>query len=142
MIRRTLWRPDTCACEIEYEWDDALPADQRVHTALRAVPCPAHAGAPTLDAHYADLMDENPRRQRAAARLLAAFPAKLGMTYTDPETGATDTRLKPDAFTYTITGPRGARVLNLTINYLTAAEKTAVQTWCNNNIGVGKVVVS
>ncbi len=28
----TTWRPDTCECELHYEWDDTQPEDQRVHT--------------------------------------------------------------------------------------------------------------
>lgn len=142
MIRTTLWKPDTCSCEIEYSWDDTVPQDQRVHTPVRSVrKCAAHAAATTPVVHHADLMDENPRKNKAEARLLAAFPAVLGFSYTDPETGQTSTKLKPDAYTYAITGGRGSRVIHLTINYLSAAQKTAVQTWCNNNLGAGKVVV-
>lgn len=29
---RNLWKPDTCGCVIEFEFDDELPAEQRVHT--------------------------------------------------------------------------------------------------------------
>ena len=137
MIRRTLWKPDTCPCEIEYEWDDTLPAGQRVHTPVRSVKCPAHAGAATLAEHHADLLDENPRKNKAEARLLAAFPAKLGLTDAQG-----NTTLRPDAYTYTITGPRGARVLTLSLPLLTNQERNAVQTWCNNNLGAGRVVVT
>lgn len=28
----TSHRPDTCGCELHYEWDDAVPAEERVHT--------------------------------------------------------------------------------------------------------------
>lgn len=32
MLKTTIWRPDTCACTILYQWDDSVPDDQRVHT--------------------------------------------------------------------------------------------------------------
>ncbi len=139
MIRRTLWRPDTCGCALEYEWDDTVPQDLRTHTPVAIVAtCAAHAGAVDAADLHGDLIDENPRKNRAEARLLAAFPGALGTT--DPVTGRTI--LKPDAYTYTITGTGKNRVLRLAINYLSAAQKTAVQTWCDNNIGAGRVVVS
>lgn len=31
-IKFTTWRPDTCGCEIVYEWDDNVPGDNRIHT--------------------------------------------------------------------------------------------------------------
>lgn len=38
-IQTTRWSPDTCNCVILYQWDDALPDDQRVH-----IPVPSIAG--------------------------------------------------------------------------------------------------
>ncbi len=32
MIRTTRWSPATCACVIEYTWDDAVSEDKRTHT--------------------------------------------------------------------------------------------------------------
>lgn len=32
MIKTTTWRLDTCGCSFDYEWDDTLKEDQRVHT--------------------------------------------------------------------------------------------------------------
>lgn len=43
MIQKTKWKPDTCECEIVYEWDDSLPDDQRVHTLASIQKCQHHA---------------------------------------------------------------------------------------------------
>lgn len=45
MKKITRWRPDTCGCIIEYEWDDSEAEDSRTHT-LRSessIPCAIHA---------------------------------------------------------------------------------------------------
>lgn len=34
MIKTNIWRPDTCGCQIIYQWDSDLPDDQRVHTPI------------------------------------------------------------------------------------------------------------
>lgn len=31
MLQTTRWKPDTCECVIDYQWDDAVPAEERVH---------------------------------------------------------------------------------------------------------------
>lgn len=137
MIRYTTWRPDTCSCAIEYAWDTDDPPNARQHTPVRIVAqCSEHAEAVTPQDLLDDLQDENPRVNRAKARLLQAFPAKLGMT---DDSGKVV--LDPSSYSYAITGKRGSRVLTLTLPRLTAAEKTAVQSWANNNIGAGRVVV-
>lgn len=30
-FRTTRWEPDTCDCVVEYDWDDAVSQDTRVH---------------------------------------------------------------------------------------------------------------
>lgn len=32
MIRVNSWSPDTCGCIVLYSWDDAVPAEERVHS--------------------------------------------------------------------------------------------------------------
>lgn len=40
----TRWRPDTCGCILEYEWDSDLPIEKRVHTFHKAAHvCKSHA---------------------------------------------------------------------------------------------------
>ena len=138
MIRRTRWSPDTCGCIIEFEWDDTVSADARVHTPAALVQqCALHAGQ-SLQETYDDLVDENPRKNRLEARLLSAFPAQLG--WTNPQTG--ELELVRGAYAYSITGRRGQRVLTIALPLLTNAQRVAAQTWADNNIGAGRVVVT
>jgi hypothetical protein len=45
MIKRTLWKPDTCDCEVEYEWDDKIPAAERTIEVKAHKACPLHTTA-------------------------------------------------------------------------------------------------
>lgn len=38
----TRWRPDTCTCVVDYEWDDADPSPAQEHRLVRATICAAH----------------------------------------------------------------------------------------------------
>jgi hypothetical protein len=80
-IKRTRWTPDTCGCVLEYEWDDALPVDARVHRAVDAVPCAIHASihqaraARAGEAHrhlHATVVEENRRKNQTLAALAEA----------------------------------------------------------------------
>jgi len=136
MIRTTQWSPDTCGCTVDYTWDDTVAQDQRVHTfAAVQVKCAAHAAVADNNL-YAVITDENPRKNRAEGRLLQAFPAKLGMT--DPATG--DLVLRPGAYSYQFLATT-PRTLELSLPLLNSTERAAVQTWCDNNLGSGRVVV-
>lgn len=53
----TKWRPDTCGCEIDYQWDADEPAETRVHTPVRTVTCAFHTG--TKEKVYEDVKNEN-----------------------------------------------------------------------------------
>lgn len=41
MIKKTKWRPDTCECEIVFEWDTENPEEQK---AVDSKVCEAHRG--------------------------------------------------------------------------------------------------
>ncbi len=128
-IRTTRWSPDTCGCVVEYSWDDTVAADQRAHTTTRVTPCVAHPNAQQhvgADPFSAATVwgDENVgRKSRLEARLLAA----------------TVIGLKPGSYAWFFDAQR---VLNVSLPSLSAAQKQAAQTWCDNNIGAGKVLVS
>ncbi len=62
MIKTTQWRPDTCDCTIEYEWDTGAAAIGRVHTFKSAISIgPEHAGL-TGVALYTEVVSENRRK--------------------------------------------------------------------------------
>ena len=78
-IRTTTWRPDTCGCVIEYDWDDAVPAAARVHSFRSCGRCAIHqALAPTDAAAYALVEAENKDKNRAVAAAIAAVPRLAG----------------------------------------------------------------
>lgn len=57
----TRWKPDTCPCVIDYEWDAQVPASRRVHTWFETIrACPAHTEVGP--AHYAAVLADNKRK--------------------------------------------------------------------------------
>lgn len=65
------WRPDTCDCVIEFEFDADLPAEEREHMHKSIVPCTRHASV-TADSFERlpaseDLDTPNEKTNRRAA---------------------------------------------------------------------------
>lgn len=54
----TTWRPDTCGCVLQYEWDTEVPAEERTHTMHSISKCPAHAHLPDHEA-FMEATEEN-----------------------------------------------------------------------------------
>ena len=65
MIKKTVWRPDTCGCEIEYEWDDSVDQSVRTHTVsnINKV-CDVHKGL-SISQHYDAIVEENTSKNKA-----------------------------------------------------------------------------
>lgn len=75
MIRKNTWKPDTCDCEIEYEWDDSVPQEQRTHTISNVVKaCPAHDTHNNKEDHFKSVLDENQSKNRAIGLVLKNHP--------------------------------------------------------------------
>ena len=58
----TRWRPDTCGCVLEFEWDDAVPSEERIHTPVNIIKaCPVHLSDSKdgIQKHYEKVIDEN-----------------------------------------------------------------------------------
>ena len=73
-IQKTLWRPDTCDCKIEYQWDDTVPPDQRTHTVSSIVKaCPIHSHHTDIATHYDDVLGENQSKNKAIGLLIKTF---------------------------------------------------------------------
>lgn len=76
----TTWKPDTCGCVLHLEWDDEVPAEERVHTAVPFVVtndesimprkvCPIHESLDPTDKeegkhvkHLEKVLEENQRK--------------------------------------------------------------------------------
>lgn len=76
-LHRNLWSPDTCGCQIEFEFDDEVPAEERVHTGSKIVKrCPAHQES-DFDGchdHYTTVLDENQRKNILLGKLMETHP--------------------------------------------------------------------
>lgn len=119
-IQTTRWSPDTCACVHEYQWDDSVPADQRVHTAGNVInQCVFHTGL-SAAAHFAKLQDENPRKNNIVGTILAQVAS-----------------LTLDDITWSFDGNR---VLDISCPKLTTPQKNTLQTAANTRFGTGKVL--
>ena len=78
MLHKNLWRPDTCDCELVYEWDDALDENSRVHT-ISAVnkTCPAHSSITDKTKHYNTVLEENKRKNILYGKILENMPTAV-----------------------------------------------------------------
>lgn len=62
-MRTTRWKPDTCGCILEYDWDETLPDDQRVHILARVAACADHLGETDQDV-FDHVLKENQTKNR------------------------------------------------------------------------------
>ena len=93
------WKPDTCGCVIEYEFDADLPDDQRIISSKNIEKgCIAHPIEEKV-AHYAKVLGENRGKNRAMKKLLDSLPeehAKLN------ENGEREDFLKRPSFSFDV----------------------------------------
>lgn len=123
MIQIQQYRPDTCNCIVLEAWDDSVPEDQRIHT-LVGIVRRGDEHASILDASlYPTIREENNRKN------LCINQCKQVVTTIDPN------RIK-----WVFTPGRLLQVSFEGIN-LPNATKQAIQTWCDENLGVGKVEI-
>ena len=79
-LHRTLWRPDTCGCELEYSWDDEIRGVENTMKLYKVHKrCPAHVEEDPLMA----VLEENQRKNRALSEILDFFPQQLGKDVKD-----------------------------------------------------------
>lgn len=68
MIKVTRWKPDTCGCDLEYEWDDAVPLKDRVHSIKNiSKACDAHKNIVDAAQHFNEVVTENANKNKAIA---------------------------------------------------------------------------
>lgn len=83
MIKKNLWIPDThTGVKIEYEWDDALPLEERVHNFVRFQGQPQGARFEELSdpEKFDKIIQENQTKNIALSELLKLYPEELKET--------------------------------------------------------------
>lgn len=122
MIRKTLWKPDTCGCEMEFNWDDAVDTSFRTHTLSRVIAkCSFHSKLTAAKA-WAAVNRENVLKNTVYRKILETVPTARDTLVQDD--GAEVWSLKDSkeyrwAFDAT-------RTLKVTLAGFTAAEKAQV----------------
>lgn len=65
-MKQTTWRPDTCGCEIVFEWDETIPASERQHEFKKFnKKCQHHNAEPDM----AKIHDENKTKNAAVSEV-------------------------------------------------------------------------
>lgn len=74
-MKITKWRPDTCDCEIDYQWDDSIDLKDRTHTISKIVKaCDHHKNLLIKVEHYNVVVDENTRKNKVFGQILKNCP--------------------------------------------------------------------
>lgn len=122
MIQKTIWRPDTCSCVIEYEWDDAVPAEQRTHTISNIIgKCKHHNTTTSHEEHYDKVLNENRRKNIVLEEIKKTIPSATEID------AKGEVKLKEDVkWSYDDT-----RALNIEVPTLTKGEKSTLESTLN-----------
>ena len=145
-IKTTEWSPDTCDCQIDYEWDDSLPQEQITYNIkFLGKSCNAHKNLlPNAPVTYSCILDENQKKNKSLQLALENAPSQLADIFTSPVDGSQTVTLKHDIiFTFSFTGTAPNRVL--TIQFVGASlnsnQKNSIQNKLNQIFGNGNVVI-
>lgn len=93
MLQTTRWRPDTCGCVLEYQWDDSVPLNERQLTASKIVKaCPAHQKITKVADHYQTVLLENTKKNLLIKNIIENNPDIVDVTIN--ENGETIRKLK------------------------------------------------
>ena len=138
-IHTTRYSPDTCACVLEYSWDDTEPETTRTHTLTTFVNrCPAHSILATDTDRWNTVFEENPRKNIALERTLANAPTTMY------DLAGTTRTLKPTIIYNTVwsgTAPNRVLTISFTGITLTSTQKTTIRNALNTRFGTGRVLI-
>lgn len=129
MKQTTTWKPDTCGCVLEYEWDDQLPQNERIHSFKTLIgQCPDHLGL-TDSKVYEHVLAENQTKNKVLGEALKNI-TKL-KTIKVNEDGTETEILDPKiSYEWSFTGKDDQRVL--VVNFkgvnLTTNEKALISS--------------
>lgn len=55
----TRWRPDTCGCVVDFEWDSDVPEADRALVCVALEPCSEHPASGDLAADFQAVQEHN-----------------------------------------------------------------------------------
>ncbi len=136
-IKVTTWRPDTCDCEIEYEWDADLDGSVRTHV-LKQINkvCEAHKTL-SIGEQWNAAMDENTRKNKVLGRVIENFPE---LTETEIKEDGSEIKQLKRGTQYNWSFDKD-RNLEVEITGMTPTQKVALKTVTDSEFGVGKVKI-
>ena len=123
MIKTVRWRPDTCDCGIEYQYDNALADKDKVFSLKTIQKCSSHAGLGN-QAAYNQVLKENKAKNYAYNFAKEANPD-----------------LMPEDMSWSFNSKRVITV-NFLSSKVTGAQISQIQKSLNNKIGTGVVAVA
>ena len=83
-MKVTTWSPDTCDCKLQYEWDETLPDNIRVHIFKQALfTCPFHSVFLIPLESYNSALDHNQRKNKTEGWILQNLTSQTGTTNPD-----------------------------------------------------------
>jgi len=74
-MTKNQWKPDTCGCVLEFEFDADAPDSERVVTPTQVVKaCAHHPLGTTVKENYDKVLDENQRKNFSIKELVDQVP--------------------------------------------------------------------
>ena len=120
-INQTTWRPDTCDCEVVYQWDSDVPSEQRIHTFISVKNEPSHVKFMSPQEKYDVILEENQRKNNAIGEIIKNFPL-----------------IDSDSISFFYDEQRK---LHLLVPQLKSIEKPSTQGILNAKFGTNKVIL-
>lgn len=148
MIKITTWKPDTCECEIHYQWDDSVPEDQRVHVPIdsftdsqgkiRQTKKCQHHNKHDLHTAHAKILEENQGKNFARQHILDSLP-EVADVKTDADGNQVKEFKKGNEFSFSFDENRQ---LQVEVKGLNAKNKTDLRTALGAKFGNGKIKIA
>lgn len=135
-MKGTRWRPDTCGCQFDVEFDYDLPIGPQSPVVVASSLCPQHVGLMGMN-HANRFLHVNGQNVRKNDALIETY-MELGLV----EDSTVMARLM-DQYVENIylTGQDEDRVIHLVMKNMTQGRKNGLQRRLDNKYGSGRVVI-
>ena len=146
MLKTTTWKPDTCGCELHYQWDTDASQDSRSHTPVESFVdasgevkvtkyCPEHSDH-TVHSLHAQVVEENQSKNYAREHVLKTL-SHITKPILDSEGNQTGLDFKSGhEFKYSFDKNRK---LHIEVTGLTDPDKATLDTTIKTKFGNNKI---